>query len=187
MALDVDIDEAATLLRHGGLLAYPTEAVWGLGCDPGNEAAVLRLLQLKQRAPEKGLILVAAQLDMLRHWLDLPALAPARLAAVLDTWPGPNTWVMPAAADAPAWVTGGRGNIAVRISAHPRVAALCEAFGGPLVSTSANRGGQPPAYSRAELDPVLLDAIDAVLAGHTSGLSRPTPIRTALDGHVLRD
>ena len=187
MVNTVDIEAAAALFRRGGLLAYPTEAVWGLGCDPGNEAAVLHLLRLKQRPLGKGLILVAAHLDPLRPWLDLPALPAERLAAVLATWPGPNTWVMPAAADAPAWITGGREGIAVRVSAHPVVAALCEAFGGPLVSTSANPGGQPPAYTRDELDPALLDAVDAVVAGETGGLARPTPIRIALDGSVLRD
>lgn len=187
MARTVDIEEAAALLRQGGLLAYPTEAVWGLGCDPDDRDAVLRLLQLKQRPQEKGLILVAARFDQLQPWLDLIALPPQRLAAVLGSWPGPNTWVMPAATDAPAWITGGRGGIAVRVSGHPLVAALCEAFGGPLVSTSANLGGQPPAYSQAELDPALLEAIDAVVAGETGGLARPTPIHMAIDGSVLRD
>lgn len=187
MARTVDIEQAAALLHGGGLLAYPTEAVWGLGCDPDNEAAVLRLLQLKQRPLDKGLILVASSLDPLRPWLDLPALPAPRLAVVLATWPGPNTWVMPAAADAPAWISGGRASIAVRISAHPVVVALCQAFGGPLVSTSANFGGKPPAYSRDELDPALLDGIDAVIAGDTGGLDSPTPIRLAVDGRVLRD
>jgi L-threonylcarbamoyladenylate synthase len=186
MARTLAIDEAAPLLQRGGLLAYPTEAVWGLGCDPDNEAAVLRLLELKQRPVDKGLILVAAHLDPLRRWLDLPALPPDRLAVVLASWPGPHTWVMPAAADAPAWVTGGRDSIAVRISAHPVVAALCEAFGGALVSTSANRGGEPPARTRGELDPVLDQAIDGIVAGETGGLAQPTPIRVAVDDSVLR-
>ncbi|AKC86505.1 Sua5/YciO/YrdC/YwlC family protein [Pseudoxanthomonas suwonensis] len=186
MARTLAIDEAVPLLLRGGLLAYPTEAVWGLGCDPDNEAAVLRLLELKQRPVEKGLILVAAHLDPLRRWLDLPALPPERLATVLASWPGPHTWVMPAAADAPHWVTGGRDSIAIRISAHPVVAALCEGFGGALVSTSANRGGEPPAYTRAELDPVLDQAVDGIVAGETGGLAQPTPIRLALDGSVLR-
>ena len=186
MAHTLAIDEAAPLVQRGGLLAYPTEAVWGLGCDPDNEAAVLRLLELKQRPVDKGLILVAAHLDPLRRWLDLPALPPDRLAVVLASWPGPHTWVMPAAADAPAWITGGRDSIAVRISAHPVVTALCEGFGGALVSTSANRGGEPPAYTRGELDPLLDDAIDGIVAGETGGLAQPTPIRVALDGSVLR-
>jgi len=186
MARTLAIDEAAPLLQRGGVLAYPTEAVWGLGCDPDNEAAVLRLLELKQRPVDKGLILVAAHLDPLRRWLDLPALPPDRLAVVLASWPGPHTWVMPAAADAPAWITGGRDSIAVRISAHPVVTALCEGFGGALVSTSANRGGEPPAYTRGELDPLLNDAIDGIVAGETGGLAQPTPIRVALDGSMLR-
>jgi len=186
MARTVAIDEAAALLQRGGVLAYPTEAVWGLGCDPDDEAAVLRLLELKQRPLEKGLILVAAHLDPLRRWLDLPALPPERLAVVLASWPGPHTWVMPAAAGAPRWITGGRDSIAVRISAHPLVVALCESFGGPLVSTSANRGGEPPARTRADLDPVLVGAIDGIVAGETGDLEQPTQIRLARDGRVLR-
>lgn len=186
MARTVDIEEAAALLKRGGLLAYPTEAVWGLGCDPDDEAAVRRLLELKLRPMEKGLILVAAQLEPLRRWLDLAALPPARLTQVLATWPGPHTWVMPAASDAPAWITGGRDSIAVRISDHPVVVALCEAFGGPLVSTSANLGGHPPAYARAQLDPVLHASIDAVVVGETAGLAQPTRIRLAIDGSVVR-
>ncbi len=186
MARTLAIDEAAALLQRGGLLAYPTEAVWGLGCDPDNEASVLRLLELKRRPLDKGLILVAAHLDPLRRWLDLPALPPERLAVVLASWPGPHTWVMPAAADAPHWITGGRDSVAIRISAHPVVSALCEAFGGALVSTSANVGGEPPARRRPQLDPLLCEAVDGIVAGETAGLTRPTPIRVALNGSVLR-
>lgn len=177
---------AAPLLHDGAVLAYPTEAVWGLGCDPRNEAAVLRLLQVKQRPAEKGLILVAADLDMLRPWLDLEALPGDRLAGILAGWPGPHTWIMPAAAGAPRWITGAHEGIAVRVSAHPVVVALCRAFGGPLVSTSANLAGRPPARSRAELDPAMLARVDGVVEGETGGLERPTPIRVARDGRVLR-
>ncbi len=182
----LSIADAAAVMHRGGVVACPTESVWGLSCDPFDEAAVLRLLAIKQRTVDKGLILVAAHLDPLRRWLDLPALPPDRLAVVLASWPGPHTWVMPAAADAPAWITGGRDSIAVRISAHPVVTALCEGFGGALVSTSANRGGEPPAYTRAQLDPLLHEALDGVVAGETGGLDQPTPIRVARDGSVLR-
>src|SRR5690606_21180326 len=177
---------AAALLRDGGVLAYPTEAVWGLGCDPENEAAVQRLPALKQRAVDKGLIRVAADCDSLRPSLDRPSLPPLRLAAVQAHWPGAHTWVMPASARAPRWITGAHDGIAVRVSAHPDVAALCRAFAGALVSTSANRSGLPPARTRAELDPVLMAAVDGLLAGETGGLDQPTPIRMALDGRVLR-
>lgn len=182
----LDIAAAADLLQRGGVLAYPTEAVWGLGCDPRNEAAVLRLLRIKQRPVDKGLIVVAAGLDAVRPWLDLDRLPAGRMAEVASSWPGPNTWAIPCTPQAPAWVSGSHRSLAVRISAHPVVAALCEAFGGALVSTSANLAGQPPAYARGELDPALLAGIDGVVAGETGGLARPTPIRAALDGAVLR-
>jgi L-threonylcarbamoyladenylate synthase len=183
---DLSLSQAVAVLRQGGVIAYPTEAVWGLGCDPYDEAAVTRLLQIKQRPVEKGLIVVAAELEPLRPLLELPALPPSRLAEVLVSWPGPHTWVLPAAAQAPRWITGAHRSIAVRISAHPQVAALCRAWGGALVSTSANRGGEPPARQHAELDPHLLALLDGVIDGKTGGLAQPTPIRDAVSGEILR-
>ncbi|UYB52902.1 Sua5/YciO/YrdC/YwlC family protein [Xanthomonas sp. AM6] len=183
---DLSPSQAVAVLQRGGVIAYPTEAVWGLGCDPHDEAAVTRLLRIKQRPVEKGLIVVAAELEPLRPLLDLSALPAERLAAVLGSWPGPHTWVLPAAAHAPRWVTGAHRGIAVRISAHPQVAALCRAWGGALVSTSANRGGEPPARQRADLDPQLLAALDGVVGGDTGDLAQPTPIRDAVSGEILR-
>ncbi len=184
---DLPLAEAAALLKRGGVIAYPTEAVWGLGCDPRNEEAVLRLLAIKQRTVDKGLILIASHLDQVRPFLDIAALPTDRLAEVLATWPGPHSWVMPAAAAAPRWITGVHAGIATRISAHPVVTALCEAFGGALVSTSANLAGQPPAHVRTALDPTLLHALDGVVAGETGGLSRPSSIRDAVTGTAIRD
>ena len=179
-------NEAAAALRAGGVIAYPTEAVWGLGCDPFDEAAVLRLLAIKQRPVDKGLILIAgaaAQLDGLLDWDRVP---PARRADALAGWPGPNTWIVPATARVPAWITGAHDGVAVRISAHPLVVDLCAAFGGPLVSTSANLAGAPPAYARAALDPSLLARCDGVTTGETGGLAAPSTIRDARTGALLR-
>ena len=173
-------------LRRGGVVAYPTEAVWGLGCDPRDERAVMRLLGIKHRPVEKGLILIAAdtaQLDALVDWAALP---DDRRAAVLASWPGPNTWTVPVTARVPAWIRGAHASVAVRVSDHPTVIALCHAFGGPLVSTSANLTGQPPAFHRHELDPRLLDLLDAVCEGETGGLAAPTAIRDAASDAVLR-
>jgi len=186
MTVSLTLSEATSALKDGGLIAYPTEAVWGLGCDPVNENAVRRLLAVKQRDIDKGLILVAANLDQLRSFLDLPALPGERLAQVLATWPGPHTWAMPAHHRAPRWITGAHDSIAVRISAHPVVVALCMAFGGPLVSTSANRAGAVAARTRNELDPALSALIDGITAGETEGLLRPTPIHDARTGAELR-
>ncbi|MCC4601119.1 Sua5/YciO/YrdC/YwlC family protein [Xanthomonas melonis] len=180
-------DSAAVVVRQGGVIAYPTEAVWGLGCDPAQEAAVLRLLEIKRRPVDKGVIVVASDVAQLRDWVDLDALEPARRQAVLASWPGPNTWILPITARAPRWVTGTHDGLAVRISAHPIVAALCAAWGAPLVSTSANLAGQPPARSRDALDPALLATIDGVVAGDVGGLAQPTTIRDACSGQILRD
>ncbi len=177
---------AAALLTRGGIIAYPTEAVWGLGCDPRNQAAVLRLLALKQREIGKGLILVAADVAQLAPFVDPAALDPAQRDAVLATWPGPHTWIMPAAAGAPRWITGEHDGIAVRVSAHPVVAALCDAFGGALVSTSANPAGAPPPKTLEAFDDALLAGIDALVPGDTGGFDRPTGIRDARTGDALR-
>jgi L-threonylcarbamoyladenylate synthase len=178
--------EAADALRRGAVVAYPTEAVWGLGCDPFDEAAVLRLLAIKQRPVDKGVILVAGALSQFDGLLDWARLPDDRREAVHATWPGPRTWIVPATGRVPRWITGAHEGVAVRVSAHPVVVALCEAFAGPLVSTSANRAGEPPVSRSEALDPAVLAGIDGLVTGDTGGLAAPTPIRDALTGAQLR-
>lgn len=178
--------EAAAALRTSGVIAYPTEAVWGLGCDPFDEAAVLRLLAIKQRPVDKGLILIAASTAQLDGLVDWDALPRERRDEVLASWPGPHTWIMPATARVPHWITGAHAGVAMRVSAHPVVVALCEAFGGVLVSTSANPAGAAPPRTRASIDPALLAAIDGCVSGDTGDLARPTPIRDARSGAEIR-
>ncbi len=181
-----DLTAAVAALHRGGLVAYPTEAVWGLGCDPFDQAAVHRLLRIKQRPVDKGLILIAgafAQFDGLLNWDTLP---PERRDAVLASWPGPNTWIVPATARVPRWITGNHAGVAVRVSAHPTVVALCVAFGGVLVSTSANPAGAEPPVQLDAFDPGLRDALDVIVDGATGPLLRPTPIRDARTGETLR-
>lgn len=182
----LSLDTAIPTLRRGGVIAYPTEAVWGLGCDPSDERAVHRILQIKQRPVEKGMILIAASLQQLKPFVDITVLDEARLQVVNESWPGPHTWVMPASMRAPGWITGAHSGIAVRVSAHPDVIALCEAFGGALVSTSANPAGAEPARSVETFDPALLDAIDGWLPGQVGTLASPTVIRVAQTGQLLR-
>lgn len=177
---------AQTALHRGAVLAYPTEGVWGLGCDPLNEATVLRLLTIKQRDIAKGLILIAADEAQLTPFVDMAALTEAQRNAVHASWPGPNTWIVPASANAPTWITGQHIGIAVRVSAHPEVVALCQAFGGALVSTSANLAGQPSPRRREELEPGLLATIDGVLQGESGGREAPSVIRDVMSGQVLR-
>ncbi len=182
----LDPDSAAALIERGGVIAYPTEGVWGLGCDPRNEQAVMRILAIKQREVEKGLILIAADEAQLAPFVSMEALGEEQRAVVRATWPGAATWIVPASATAPRWITGMHDGIAVRVSAHPPVIALCTAFGGALVSTSANRAGNDAPTQRSGLDPEVLALLDGVLAGETGGLLQPTPIRDARSGAILR-
>lgn len=177
---------AAAGLQAGGVIVYPTESVWGLGCDPFDAAVVRRLLAIKRRDEDKGLILIAADFVALMPLLHLDALPRARLDTVLATWPGPHTWLMPCHDHVPRWIRGDHASLAVRVTAHPVAAALCRKFGGPLVSTSANLAGRPPPHSLAEIDRDLLDQIDGHLEGETGGLARPTPIRDSLTGAQIR-
>ena len=178
--------QAAATLRSGGVIAYPTEAVWGLGCDPFNEAAVLRLLAIKQRPVAKGMILVAASVDQFDGLADWDALSGPQRDTVLASWPGPRTWIIPASARVPRWIRGDHDGVAMRVSSHPVVVALCETFGGAIVSTSANPAAAPPPRTLSEFDKDLLDALDGVVEGEVGDLDRPTPIRDARSGTELR-
>lgn len=182
----LDIPQAVAVLRRGGVIAYPTEGVWGLGCDPFDPQAVRRLLKIKQREEWKGLILVAAELAQIASLIDLDALPSERIRAVRATWPGPNTWTLPCPPRVPVWLRGVHSTIALRISAHRPVVKLCNAFGGPIVSTSANLAGHEAPRTYDDLDPSLIVLIDGALEGETGGLDSPTPIRDAASGMVLR-
>lgn len=176
--------DAAAALKQGGVIACPTEAVWGLSCDPHNRDAVERLLELKQRPVEKGLILVAANEDQLESLLaGLPA---GQREALAETWPGPSTWLVPHHGRIPDWVSGQFETVAVRVSQHPVVRDLCLAWGGPLVSTSANPGGAEPARSEQEVRDYFGDTLDAIVPGALGDSGRPTTIRDLATGRVIR-
>jgi L-threonylcarbamoyladenylate synthase len=178
------IARAARIVRGGGVIAYPTEAVFGLGCLPRQRSAVMRVLKIKRRSWRKGLILIGADLAQLERYVLLPA--EPRRSEVLATWPGPHTWVLDARADAPRWITGGRPSVAVRMTAHPIAAELCRAAGDALVSTSANVSRRPPHRRLLLLRRDLGKRLDYVLAGPLGGLASPTAIRDARSGRMLR-
>ena len=182
--MDAAIAEAVAALRQGGVIAYPTEAVYGLGCDPFDAAAVARLFALKQRPATQGVLLIAADFAQVEKFIGAaPAEAIARARA---SWPGPQTWVLPRSAQTPSWLAGAHAGIALRVTAHPLAAQLCQAFGGAIVSTSANRHGQPPARTAAQVRSAFGGELAYILEGPTGGLERPTPIRDAIDGEIIR-
>lgn len=165
-------------------MACPTEAVWGLSCDPDNLEAVERLLDLKQRPVGKGLILVAADTGQVAALLE--GLSAAQRSKLTLSWPGPTTWLLPHGDLVPPWIHGGRDTVAVRVTAHPVMAALCRAWDGPLVSTSANRAGCQPPRAAFQVQRYFGGQLDALAPGAVGGAERPTVIRDLRSDAVVR-
>ena len=180
----LQLDLACHALAGGGVIAYPTEGVWGLGCEPLNRHACARILSLKRRPRAKGFILIASDFSQLKPFVQ--AMPGAKLAPALKTWPGPATWLVPASAWLPQYLTGGRRTLAVRVTAHPAARALCAAYGGPIVSTSANISGHAPARTALQVQRQFGGALDYVVPGETGGLKGPTPIRDLVTGRQVR-
>ncbi len=175
---------AIRAIQSGGVVACPTEAVWGLSCDPDNPDAVYRLLELKRRPVEKGLILVAASESQLAFLLaDLDRDLRARLTG---SWPGPNTWLVPHQGRVQPWISGEHATVAVRVSDHPVVRALCRCWGGPLVSSSANPAGARAPVAAFQVRRYFGDRLAAVLPGAVGDAARPSTIRDLATGRVIR-
>jgi L-threonylcarbamoyladenylate synthase len=171
------------VIRAGGVVAYPTESVFGLGCDPLEMLAVERIIGCKGRSAAAGFILLSDEYSRLEPFIDPGEQEKNRMLA---TWPGPVTWVCTASAAAPPWITGGRATIAVRVTEHETSAALCRAAGIAIVSTSANRSGHPPCRNTVQVRRRLFRDVDYILAGSTGGRRRPSEIRDARSGDILR-
>lgn len=170
-------------INKGEVIAYPTEAVYGLGCNPLDEEAVLKLLALKKRTIDKGLILIASSLDQLDPYLQLNNEIVSR---VQESWPGPVTWIIQAQPWVPKWLTGKHSSLAVRITDHPIARLLCQANEGPLVSTSANTSSRPPATRSWMVSKNLDGKALFVLPGETGNLKQATPIFNVLNQQKLR-
>ncbi|HBI22267.1 MAG TPA: threonylcarbamoyl-AMP synthase [Legionella sp.] len=177
------VGDARAYLKQGKIIAYPTEAVYGLGCDPFNPTAVEALLALKKRPDGCGFILLIADWSQLAPLVS--DVSEEALNAVRATWPGPVTWVFPKAAWIPAWLTGAHDGIAIRMSAHPVAHALCA--DGPVVSTSANIHCQKPAMDIHGLQLQFPAGLDAVLMGELGGQAKPSAIYDVRSGQSLRE
>ncbi len=181
---DLRLRAAVRDLEAGAVVACPTEAVWGLSCDPDNPEAVERLLWLKRRPVEKGLILVAASASQLGFLLaDLEAQYVSRLS---ESWPGPNTWLVPHHGRVQPWVHGSHDTVAVRVSEHPVVQALCRAWGGPLISSSANPAGARPPVAGFQVRRYFGAELPTLLPGAVGDSARPSTIRDLASGQIIR-
>jgi len=177
------IDALRAYLKRGGVIAYPTESCYGLGCDPRNVRALERLIRLKGRSAAKGLLLVADHFKRLQAFIRL--LNADDRARMRRSWPGPVSWVVPASAACPPLLTGGRATIAIRVTAHPCAARLCRSLGMALVSTSANKSGKKPAQTAAECRRIFGEQV-RVIDGRIGQRRRPSTLIDLATGTVLR-
>ena len=178
------LKKLTSIVYAGGVIAYPTEGVFGLGCDFNNEQAVHRILEIKQRDVAKGLIIVAHSIEVLLPFLK--PLSDDQFERLQKSWPGPNTWVIPHNGTLPNWVTGGRPTVAVRVSDHAIVKTLCAALNQPLVSTSANRSGRPALTNRTQVASCLGKEVDAIVTGRVQSIGKASTIRDLSTGQTLR-
>lgn len=178
------IDYAAYVIRQGGVVAYPTEYCFGLGCDPFNAAAVRRILKIKRRVFHKGLIVVADTQSRLKHIVDY---VPNDMKSQIEaSWPGPNTWLLPARKRVSIWVRGQHELVAVRVSANRTIMALCKSAGMPIISTSANRAGKAPLRFYWQVQRQFVNEVDYVVPAKVGNAQAPSTIRHGISGDIIR-
>jgi L-threonylcarbamoyladenylate synthase len=189
-----DIASAVSALQQGQVIAYPTEAVFGVGCDPDNIQAIETLLQIKQRAKSKGLILIAADFAQLIPYIAVEQLTASQTERMLDSWQqsagkkdiAAVTWVVPSSTRCSDWLTGQFETIAIRVCDHPTVQQLCQAFGKPITSTSANLSGLAPCRVASEVQQQLAEQVAVILHAPTGGRTLPSEIRDINTCHIYR-
>jgi len=177
------IKQAASLVYQGGVIAYPTESVYGLGCNPFDQQAVTRLCQLKQRPLSKGMILITDQLEKLEALLALTSAEKNRILQHTEI----VTWLVNKSEYTPAWVSGNHHRVAIRITQHPIASALCRQLSIPLISTSANVSQHTPARNTTQVHCNFGIKLDKILSGRCGPLQRTTPIIDLHTGKVLRN
>lgn len=185
----VSLEQAVHLLKQGEVLAYPTEAVWGLGCDPYNENAFTKILQLKQRPIEKGVILLASDIQQVDFLFQ--SLPKSRYQEIIQSWSvathqQATTWLFPITTHIPQWIVGQHSKVAVRVTQHPLSQALCQSFANFIVSTSANPSGLSPATTLTQAQHYFKDDVFYV-DGRLGQQSKPSRIIDAETGIILRD
>ncbi len=178
------LNQIVRLVGEGGVIAYPTEGVWGLGCHPQNIDPVLRILTMKRRSWTQGLILVAADIEQFAPYL--MGLGAIQLNVLRRNWPGEVTYLVPDNGCCPAWIKGEHGTVALRVSRHPVIQSLCHKLDSPLVSTSANQSGCDPLKSALQIRKVFGGQVDAIVPGQPGPRVGASEIQDLLSGQVLR-
>ena len=178
-----DCAGAISCLKSGGIIAYPTEAVYGLGCDPYNQDSVKKITQIKKRESNKSYILVASELNQLTNLININNLSEE----VLDSWPGHSTWLIKPKKNIPSWlIDNENGLIAIRISSHPEIVELCQFFKNPIISTSANISGNKVLKNHQDVERILGSYLDYLVLGNIGEYPEPSMIKDMKTGKVIR-
>lgn len=182
MASDFSIRHAAHVIRNGGIIAYPTDTIYGLGCDPYNADAVHSINRLKQRPLNKQFILLAGDIAQIKPLIILNEEQQQRITHTTE----PTSWITDASPQAPAWLVDKHHTLSIRVTENPFVKKLCAALGHAIISTSANPSGKKPARNSLELHRYFHGRLDKILASQKKLNGRPSKIIRLCDNHVIR-
>jgi len=178
-----DCAGAISCLKSGGIIAYPTEAVYGIGCDPYNKNSVKKITQIKKRESRKSYILVASELSQLSNLININSLSEE----VLNSWPGHNTWLIKPKKNIPSWLMDNEnGLIAIRVSSHPEIVELCQFFKNPIISTSANISGNKILKNHHDVEKIFGSDLDYLVLGNVGEHPEPSIIKDMKTGKVIR-
>lgn len=173
---NIQVLKAIDVISKGGILAYPTEAVYGLGCDPDNSKALEKIIEIKKRDTKKGLILIGSSFSNFYNYVDLSQVTKDDMLFTEKYWPGFFTFIFPASNNVSKYIKGDYNSVAIRVSNHPFIVQLCSLLGKPIVSTSANFTGESPCTSFIEVKNILGNLVDYVVDGPTLGCLKPSQI-----------
>lgn len=183
---DLSVAAGVEAIRQGKVIVYPTESVYGFGCDPMQPLAVEKIIALKNRASHKGFILIISKIAQLTPYIDWDKIADSDWGVVEKSWPGPVTWILPAKQSVNALLLGSNQTIAIRMSSHPIAKALCDTMNGAIVSTSVNHSEQAPLMQPDIIQSQFSDDISGIVTGSLGTQSKPSWVIDFASQTVLR-
>jgi len=180
------INRLSKAVERAAVIAYPTDTIWGLGCHPMCATAVIRIMSIKRRGLEKGLILLSPSLDYCKPYIS-KLLSSQQINQLQVSDSHPVTWLVPASPECPVWLTGQNTTIAIRLTDHPFIVSICSAMQAPIVSTSANRRGKPSVRNALQARLQFGTELDAIVCGFSTGTGSASEIRSLQSGRIFRE